>query len=518
MVQGCGRILCTSRHADVGRLGTTLNVGSLSELEGLDLLLHRSHHEGTTHNVEAGTAIVQKLGCLALAIDQAAAYITFRHLPLTDFMDHYERRKKVILNHVPDSVWEYRRSLGDAEDQTSLSTFTTWEMSFQQIAQDDNERRNIGHFLTLAAFLNPAKISEDLFEMYFKSTWPKPEWMLEFCSSGAWDQDIYQDTVCGLFNLSLIQGMEATSTPTSFSLHPLIRGWLQLRREPDEQRRFSTEVLGLFAAFVNMHDCDWYSYRICVELSSHIEFWLDIDDNIPQLQSTESLEGWRGVKPIIPHSIFTLLDFFLSRPEGKDELSERLASRNLNGCIKHLGRNHSFTGDALTRLGTVYQAQGRVETANSMYRSAFDMALQTKGGYSLSAELLDGLAGIAHLQGHHETSATIHLTTFQKSLFSLGDCSLSTIWFAIKAGKSYQKGQDFVTAAIFIEAAVLVLNGLSNQHMKHVEHCGYLGDYYMSRNNIIESEKWFRLCLGSNLLKVHILDSLGRICIKTNRL
>lgn len=123
-----------------------------SEAEGLDLLLHQSHHGTTDDNIREGTMIVQKLGCLALAIDQAAAYITFRHLPHVHFMDHYEERKKTILEYTPGSVWEYRRSLGDGENQTSLDIFTTWEMSFREIAEDDNERGNIGHLLTLAAF------------------------------------------------------------------------------------------------------------------------------------------------------------------------------------------------------------------------------------------------------------------------------------------------------------------------------------------------------------------------------
>lgn len=168
---------------------------------GLDLLLHQSHHRTTDDNIREGILIVQQLGCLALALNQAAAYITFRHLPLVHFMDHYEGRKKTILEHTPGSVWEYRRSLGDGENQTSLNTFTTWEMSFQEIAEDDDERRNIGHLLTLAAFLNSAKISDDLFRMYLALSSPKPEWMQGVCSEGHWNSDMYQDTGCGLYNL-----------------------------------------------------------------------------------------------------------------------------------------------------------------------------------------------------------------------------------------------------------------------------------------------------------------------------
>lgn len=309
-IEGCGSILCTSRHADVGRLGAILKVGSLSEAEGLDLLLHQSHHGTTDDNIKEGTLIVQKLGCLALAIDQAAAYITYRHLPLVHFMDHYETRKKTILERTPEHLWEYRRSLGDDENQTSMSTFTTWEMSFQQIAEDDNERCNIGHFLTLAAFLNPAKIGEDLFVQYFRLGSPIPEWMQGFCSKGEWDSDMYQDTVCGLYNLSLLQGMEVTGTQISFSLHPLIRGWLQLRQVPDEQQMFLVQSLDMLGFFSLRYRSGFLSYSVCVELSSHLESWLECEEAIPLPHNTEPPKGWGGGNPVIPFYILMLSKYF----------------------------------------------------------------------------------------------------------------------------------------------------------------------------------------------------------------
>lgn len=70
-----------------------------------------------------------KLGYLPLAIDQAGAYISQRNLPLHRFMKHYKDRKEYVLKHTP-SLWEYRRKLDDNKDETLLSVFTTWELSF----------------------------------------------------------------------------------------------------------------------------------------------------------------------------------------------------------------------------------------------------------------------------------------------------------------------------------------------------------------------------------------------------
>ena len=96
-------------------------------------------------------------------------YISERRLPLQLFADHYDERKEVMLKHTP-SLWEYRRRLGEDKDEMLLSVFTTWELSFQRIGKNEDERTMIGHFLTLSAFLDSTNIGEDLFRSHLAST------------------------------------------------------------------------------------------------------------------------------------------------------------------------------------------------------------------------------------------------------------------------------------------------------------------------------------------------------------
>jgi Cdc6-like AAA superfamily ATPase len=151
-----GAILLTSRHAGSQRLGTTIWLTRMTERESLELLLRRSNHEMNNANIEEGLKIVKIFAYLPLAIDQAAAYIYQRKLPLSQFIKHYEDQKEYILKHTP-SLWEYRGHFGN-----SANVFTTWELSFQQIGKNDNDRNMIGHFLTLSAFLNASDVGEDL--------------------------------------------------------------------------------------------------------------------------------------------------------------------------------------------------------------------------------------------------------------------------------------------------------------------------------------------------------------------
>ncbi|KAH0542503.1 hypothetical protein FGG08_003099 [Glutinoglossum americanum] len=77
-------------------------------------------------------------------------------------MTHYNGRKEVVPKHTPP-LWEYQKRLGEDKDKILLSMFTMWELSFQQIGKNENERMMIGHFLTFSAFFDATNVGEDLF-------------------------------------------------------------------------------------------------------------------------------------------------------------------------------------------------------------------------------------------------------------------------------------------------------------------------------------------------------------------
>ena len=122
-------VLFTSRHTDTGRLGHVINVSGMSGDESAELLLRRQPLNGDER--KAARSIASLLGYLALALDQAAAYIKARCLDLREFEPEYQKRKQLILTEIPDE-WEYRRHIGDQEKETCLSVFTTWELSLRQ--------------------------------------------------------------------------------------------------------------------------------------------------------------------------------------------------------------------------------------------------------------------------------------------------------------------------------------------------------------------------------------------------
>ena len=220
-------ILITSRHVATERLGTAIKVDGLSEMESLELLFQGSDIGTLDEKTLAeGKKIVKQLGYLALAIDQAAAYISIRQLPLELFADHFAQRKEVILKHTPDTLWEYQTIQDKLNGAPSnLSVFTTWEMSFQQIGDDEERRRQTGQFLTCCAFLDVSNISEELFREYAQhgNFSEPPIWLNLFMTAGKWDTFSFQDVIVGLMSLNLVQSTQTTGDGIRFSFHPLVK-------------------------------------------------------------------------------------------------------------------------------------------------------------------------------------------------------------------------------------------------------------------------------------------------------
>ena len=158
--------------------------------EGLELLLR----EPTTLQTDRDEArrVVDRLGGLALAIDQAAAYIHYRRMAIEDFLPTYEEARQKILRFTPDFGWEYStmQMHGREEEAKALSAFTTWEMSFEQLEPHDSHRHeSAAHFLTLSAFLDHLNVAEDLFRTFWEAEMSPPEWLTIFSDSTEDDSD-----------------------------------------------------------------------------------------------------------------------------------------------------------------------------------------------------------------------------------------------------------------------------------------------------------------------------------------
>ncbi|KAL4981967.1 hypothetical protein BDW68DRAFT_182990 [Aspergillus falconensis] len=217
-----GAILITTRHEDVGQWGRLIDVPGLPEDDALILLMEQCRVEEKADNLPKAQEIVKRLGYLALAIHQAAAYI-WKHPPIHSFLATYETQKKNVMKWTP-SVWVYRHTT-EKEWESALSVFTTWELSISQITDHDTRKR-AERFLTVCAYLGKSNISEDL----IKLSYSEPEdWMKLFLHDGKWNSTHYSGIVIKLRELALVQAVSGDSN--DFSIHPMVADWLKCRGE-----------------------------------------------------------------------------------------------------------------------------------------------------------------------------------------------------------------------------------------------------------------------------------------------
>ena len=239
------------------------------------MLLLQSRHERTEENVVDARQIVEILGGLALAIDQAATYIGAQDLPLKRFAEVFAKRRLAILNHTP-THWEYSNTRLEERDKP-LSVFTTWEMSFEQLQVTDDERDSMVHLLTLGAFVNTRDISEGLFSLYAKQA-SRPKWLDYFMDGTEWDSEKYQELIVRLLSVSLVTNIDLTATNARFSFHPLIAEWLKLRVDNKVRDEYVEEAVHVVRLFVDSGDKEEMSIRDKGETLSHLDAVIAADE------------------------------------------------------------------------------------------------------------------------------------------------------------------------------------------------------------------------------------------------
>jgi hypothetical protein len=167
-----GFVLVTTRNSRASGLGTSMEVGELEAEEASEFLLRRVKlWEQPSHSNPYRTQadnLCEILGCLALAIDQAAAYINENGLMLDEYIALFQQEKTYLLSTT--SHGRYSRTRSADLDKKYDTVLLTWEISFQFI---EKENPASALLLQLLALMDHEEISEDLFQAIYiaKAQW-----------------------------------------------------------------------------------------------------------------------------------------------------------------------------------------------------------------------------------------------------------------------------------------------------------------------------------------------------------
>jgi hypothetical protein len=120
-----GHVIVTSRDPLSRALGSGIDVGDMTKDDAMALLFRCSGKEAMSEYQLDANLIVQKLGNLALAIDQAGAFIMAQQISFKAFLQQYDRSCQNFLSYnVPSSLRRYRNSV-----------ITTLEISLNHIEE-----------------------------------------------------------------------------------------------------------------------------------------------------------------------------------------------------------------------------------------------------------------------------------------------------------------------------------------------------------------------------------------------
>jgi tetratricopeptide (TPR) repeat protein len=498
---GACHVLFTTRHADVGRYGTLMVLRGLEENESLDMLFHRLSCERDIENVQHAKRIVERLGYHPLALDQASAYISKRKatLSLAHFVEHYNKRRKDILNSTP-KVWEYRRKQPGEDQDHSLSVFTTWEMSFNRLLDEVKNGEQYSGLLDLLAYCHNGDISESLFSNFWShlatcrsNSTNVPIWLRHFTENGDWSQDRFQDALVELCGLALIESQYIDDQGfLHVSLHPLVRDWIQMRADPELRYEQTIHQARLLESYIEAtHPGAFFQFPADEKQAvfSHLAAMVENHkDHIRPLLKKKDIE----LLVDLYHNFAGFLQFCHKPVDAEIFLHQALEVLSLDEevAIVRLLALKSW-------LGTLFSNQGRHEEAEAMFREVEDSFLVSSTGDT--PERIRNLIAIAESltsQGLYSESETMLLEIVPRASESLGGVNPLTL-HALSRLAAVLRIVGELTGARSLYEEILEHNRreLGDDHPQTLVYYHNLGVLLSEVGKFKESEEIHRRCL-----------------------
>ncbi len=145
-----GNIIITSRLTEVNQMaspGAHLDFSDLEQSEAVNLLLKHAHQDSDNNNQQPAFDIVNALGCQALAVATAGAYIASKSTcTLGNYLSRFNQKHTELLNYKMRSLDGYQKTI-----------FSAFQLSFDQLSPSTQL------FMQICAFFHHTAIPIELF-------------------------------------------------------------------------------------------------------------------------------------------------------------------------------------------------------------------------------------------------------------------------------------------------------------------------------------------------------------------
>jgi tetratricopeptide (TPR) repeat protein len=426
-----GHILLTTRAQAMGGLARKIELDTLGPEEGAVLLLRRAGlipPDATLESVSTADRarsrdIVQAMGGLPLALDQAGAYLEETGESLSNYLGIYQQERTVLLNRRGGSLPNHPESVA-----------TTWSLALQQVARD---RPAAIELMRVCAFLAPDAIPEELLVEGAPYLGP----VLEPVAA---DRNTFNEALAALLKYSLLR---RDTTTHILIIHRLVQAVILDELDEETQRRWAERVVrAVRQVFPFDEPAPWpLSQRYLAQAlacEALIKQWdLTFDEAAGVLNNA----GWylrargqyREAEPLL-HDALTIgekrygfdhpdTSYLLNNlallyvDQGKYEEAEPLYQRALAIKEKVLGPEHPDTAQTLNNLALLYADQGKYEEAEPLYQRALQIREQALGpDHPDVAYPLNNLASLDYEQGKYAEAEPLYQRALQIREQALG--------------------------------------------------------------------------------------------------
>ncbi|KAI9774480.1 MAG: hypothetical protein M1839_001713 [Geoglossum umbratile] len=444
-----GTILVTTRnrncqsHQTVG----SWEFGDMLQEEAVALLLKTASAEDHASDSLRTSArnIVEDLGCLALAISQAGAFIRENHYTMEEYRKEYSYRRKMLLSRQPSQ----------ASSDYEYSVYTTWEVSVRMIAEASNETsRNAMEVLQFFSFLHFEGVSEEILKnswtnsrkyQYLKWTLSKTLSMLHHGESLDWDPYPLREA----FRKLLLPHIEFCLSFHDGELFPngaeghlsVVAGFVLTYREsyrPEKAKQLQEKVVEVMK---RIHGEDDLTTLSSVYSLAAIYGSLGQDEEAKRLlekvvEAQERILGEGHLETAL--SVYSLAVSYQNL--GRFEEAEHLFEKVIEVQQRALGENHPYTLTSVQSLAVSYQRLGRFEEAEQLLKKVIEVQKRTLGeNHSYTLSSVHSLAASYQCLGRFEEVKQLLEEAVDVQKRTLGENYPHTLSSAHNLALCYQK-------------------------------------------------------------------------------
>ncbi len=550
-----GHILLTTRAHAMSGIATKIEIPMMDDAEGIRLLLQRAGlikrttplEQVAKNDLQQARQIIEELGRLPLALDQAGAYIEETGESLESYLQLYRDQREDLL--------QWKSAIAD-----HAPVATTWTMALQNIEQYHPTAIELIRF---CAFLAPDMIPEELLpkaivqldiklqaknnqnslnkdalaktvqqfditlplkdnqNFFNKDLLAKNGSQLDITLQAKNNQSSLNKDIAALLKYSLIQRNTTTRTIT---IHRLVQVVIRDSISKAQKKKWAQQVVQVLEDIFPFDEvAPWTKSQKylshALQAAEYITQWSFTftqargllnklgayfhargqyrEAEIFKKQNLIIIEKNVGLDHIETASSLNNLGY-LYNEQGNYQQAEPLLLRALAIWEKHLGPDHPNTASGLNNLGYLYSDQGKYQQAEPLLLRALTIREKHQGpDHPDTAHILNNLAVLYNNQGKHQTAEPLLLRVLSIRERHLGPDHPDTAHSLNNLGYLYNgQGKYSEAEPLLLRALSISEKQLGPDHPDIALCLNNLGYSYTQQGKYQEAEPIFQRALS----------------------